>query len=472
MTDVSPLIQSPPFSPLALSKPIDPSSIRLENKTVLITGGASGIGAAIARSWAAYGANVIIADVDDAKGEELVAELRLISSPQARSDGSRSQKQQDGEGKGKGKGKGKEKEKEKEKHHYIHTSVLSFQSLASCFRRTVQDLSPTGQLDVVFANAGIGERPDAPGGLTVPADADALLHAGLEGWKEPQAPDLRVLETNLTGVCWTVHLALFWLREGKNRIGMGDKAILLIGSVASIMALPATPQYTASKHGVLGLFRALRGMPQVVAPPPPPPSNAPKNKDKPARHPAGHRPGIRLNLMLPYFIHTPIIPASGRLLLAGGGTAPVSAVVDAATRLVGDESVAGRALVVGPKMKMKAPAQRTGSDPLRYEQEFELLELPPEDQEAPGSEWYEPRTGAGGQEGQDVGGVNEGGEGGPETRSLWEIYADDYEMTETFLRRFVRLLDQVEAIRGWSGWMRDMARLFVPGPVLRMLGRQ
>ncbi|MFA7289531.1 MAG: SDR family NAD(P)-dependent oxidoreductase, partial [Melioribacteraceae bacterium] len=45
---------------------------RLENRTAIITGGAQGIGKATAIKFASEGATVIIWDVDQTKGEELV----------------------------------------------------------------------------------------------------------------------------------------------------------------------------------------------------------------------------------------------------------------------------------------------------------------------------------------------------------------------------------------------------------------
>jgi len=50
-------------------------SFRLDNKTALITGGASGIGEQLSRIFTAAGARVIILDVDRAKAEALAAEL-------------------------------------------------------------------------------------------------------------------------------------------------------------------------------------------------------------------------------------------------------------------------------------------------------------------------------------------------------------------------------------------------------------
>ncbi len=49
--------------------------MRLSGKTAIITGGANGIGAGCVRRLAAEGANVVIADLDDASGVKLVAEI-------------------------------------------------------------------------------------------------------------------------------------------------------------------------------------------------------------------------------------------------------------------------------------------------------------------------------------------------------------------------------------------------------------
>lgn len=377
---ISRLVQSPPLN---LTAPYNSST--LCGKTVLITGAASGFGAAISRRWAQLGANIIATDISDAAGEKLVAELRLLpDTPETD-----------------GKNGNKNKVTPSKRHHYVHLDVSSWVSSASAFRIAAQELSPTGRIDIVLANAGIVESSNRPEGITVPADASALLTAGLPGFSEPPEPRLDVLQTNLIGVAYTVHLALFWLgQNGTAPFGTAgvDRSILLFGSMASVIGLPGAPQYCAAKHGVMGLFRSLRGMPNV----------------------SQQGRGVRINLLCPYFVDTPIVPVMGRLFLAGGGMADISEVVEGATRLIADESIAGRALVIGPKVKV----QGSGND-----EELVLVD-------APESISMEDNS-------SQVGETN--------IRSAWEIYAEDFVTTEAFVRRFVVLLYNVERIRGWAG---------------------
>jgi NAD(P)-dependent dehydrogenase (short-subunit alcohol dehydrogenase family) len=48
---------------------------KLDGKVALVTGGASGIGAACCEIFAREGASVVITDIQDLKGEALAAEI-------------------------------------------------------------------------------------------------------------------------------------------------------------------------------------------------------------------------------------------------------------------------------------------------------------------------------------------------------------------------------------------------------------
>ena len=69
--DIQDIIRQSP--PLDLSSPLDDAWVK--DKTIIITGGASGFGEGFFRRWAAAGACVIIGDINVAKGDNLVREV-------------------------------------------------------------------------------------------------------------------------------------------------------------------------------------------------------------------------------------------------------------------------------------------------------------------------------------------------------------------------------------------------------------
>ncbi|KAB8298551.1 hypothetical protein EYC80_000730 [Monilinia laxa] len=331
-------------------------------KTIVITGGASGFGEGFFRKWAENGANVIIGDVNNAKGKALVEEVRRSTGNQ--------------------------------NLHYLHCDVTNWQSQVDFFR-TAAELSPSKGIDSVVANAGITEeimRFQEPQNLDAP---------------EPPKPNFKAFEVDLLGVLYTAHLALWYLPRNPRSQKANpsttpgpntpDRHLLLIGSVASLAPLPGQTLYAVSKHGVLGLFRTLRS--------------------------TSFANGVRVNMLCPYFIDTPLIPTAGRLILAGGAMGKPEDVVDAGTRLVADTRIVGRALVIGPKV--------------RVDEELTLL---PETSE----------------------------EGN--YKAVWEAYADDLNELEIFGARFVRMLNTVETVRGWGGWAVDVLTALMY-PIRSIFGR-
>ncbi|KAL7933846.1 Oxidoreductase, molybdopterin-binding domain-containing protein [Trichoderma chlorosporum] len=231
------------------------------------------------RHWAAHGANLVIGDVADKAGEELVASLRMAHP--------------------------------KGIFEFRHCDVTNWESQVGLFDAAVK-ASPHGSIDIVVPNAGI----------LLPGEATKFENPDLVNGKLPE-PNTATLDVNVKGVIFTAHLALYFLPQNKRP----DRCFLFVGSVASLIPLPGQSHYCISKHAVLGLFRSMRG--------------------------TAFLKGIRINMIAPYYIaQTKMLqPTTEALLLSGSaGPGQVSDVVDAATRLIADESIAGRALVVGPQL--------------------------------------------------------------------------------------------------------------------------
>src|SRR6202041_822221 len=104
--------------------------------------------------------------------------------------------------------------------------------LASLRASVDAGLSEFGHIDIVIANAGIASFAPA-------------LDLTEEMWQD-------MIDINLTGLWKTVKAAAPSMVER----GQGG-SIILTSSVAGIIAFPALAHYTAAKHGVVGLMRAL-----------------------------------------------------------------------------------------------------------------------------------------------------------------------------------------------------------------------
>ncbi|WP_147915394.1 SDR family NAD(P)-dependent oxidoreductase [Ruania zhangjianzhongii] len=126
----------------------------LDNKVALVTGGAGGIGAAIARRFASGGAHVVVADIDPA-GQSLAREIGGV---------------------------------------FVHTDVAQLADNLAAVRTATEHF---GSLDITVLNAGIGEQ----GGF-------------IEEFRPQHYRDL--VSANLDGVVYGVHAALAVFLEQKS----------------------------------------------------------------------------------------------------------------------------------------------------------------------------------------------------------------------------------------------------------------
>lgn len=179
-----------------------PGVRRLEGKRAVITGGASGIGAACARLFAAEGAAVLVADLEEARarGETVAGELLAGA--------------------------------------FVACDVREETEVEGLFDECVSRL---GGVDVVVASAGVGRHPQQPR-ASEPLTSE-LLATELEHWRF-------VLDVNLLGVFLTARAA------ARRMIGAGSPGSIV--TLASIAAKrPTKGAYSVSKAGVWMLTRCL-----------------------------------------------------------------------------------------------------------------------------------------------------------------------------------------------------------------------
>lgn len=168
-------------------------SREFEGKTAIVTGGASGIGAAIVRQLARGGAAVIVADLDLEAATTLAGEI-------AREGGT------------------------------AHAFEIDVADPAASEALVAFAEEKTGALHLAVNNAGIG-GPSAPVG-----------EYPVEDWD-------KVIAVNLSGVFYGMRCQLPAIEHA------GGGAIVNMASILGSVAFEGAPAYTAAKHGLLGLTR-------------------------------------------------------------------------------------------------------------------------------------------------------------------------------------------------------------------------
>jgi NAD(P)-dependent dehydrogenase (short-subunit alcohol dehydrogenase family) len=170
--------------------------MRLEGRVAIVTGGANGIGLAIARRYAAEGARVVIADIDTAGGE---AAARAIGSSA----------------------------------HFVGADVGD----AGDARRLVEETCRIfGSLDILVSNAGIIHG----------ADFLELAEADFD----------RVLRVNLKGA-FLVGQAAARRMVAQVKAGRAPGAIINMSSINAVVAIPNQAPYCVSKGGIDQLTKVM-----------------------------------------------------------------------------------------------------------------------------------------------------------------------------------------------------------------------
>ena len=164
-------------------------------KIAFVTGGASGIGAALTTKLVDGGAEVWIADRQIGPAQELAQRLSCGGA----------------------------------KAHAIELDVRSFPSFENAVAEALQQ---SGRIDYLFNNAGIG----------VGGEVDSYT---LDDWND-------VFDVNLRGVVHGIQAVYpIMIRQHSGHI-------VNTASVAGLVAAPGSASYTATKHAVVGISKVLR----------------------------------------------------------------------------------------------------------------------------------------------------------------------------------------------------------------------
>ncbi|KAK5052112.1 hypothetical protein LTR84_002916 [Exophiala bonariae] len=240
---------------------------RLKDSVIVVTGGSSGIGAALVTVAYHHGAHVIFGDVNRDMGEALV---KSLESAKVRS--------QSGSG----------------DLEFLLCNVCSYGDIYALFRLA---WGKHGRVNHAVFCAGVVDNPKA-------SYFDPALT--IESVGEDQG-NTQALDVNFIAACAFARISLPFLRQSistitKDRQGGSDSvnngySLTLLSSVTGFRDAPGMFLYQTSKQAILGLMRAMRTT--IFA-----------------------RDGVRVNAVCPGMTDTPMTAASGMITLFKDRTVP------------------------------------------------------------------------------------------------------------------------------------------------------
>jgi NAD(P)-dependent dehydrogenase (short-subunit alcohol dehydrogenase family) len=168
--------------------------MKLQDKVAVITGGASGIGAATARLFVQEGAKVVLVDLNEEKGKTFEAELKAHNAEAL----------------------------------FVKANITSEEEVQNIFKETI---AAFGKVDVVFNNAGIGRV----------TPTENLEYAE---WRN-------TVNVDLDGVFLVAREAI------REMLKSGGGTIVNTASMYGWVGSPGSAAYNAAKGGVINLTRSL-----------------------------------------------------------------------------------------------------------------------------------------------------------------------------------------------------------------------
>ena len=166
-----------------------------DGATAIVTGGASGIGRALAEELARRGCEVVLADLQIELAEEVASKIHVSG------------------------GKAKA----------VKIDVTNFPAMDQLVQETVKR---TGRLDYMFNNAGIAIGGD-------------VNNCSIEDWNQ-------IIDVNLRGVINGIQATYKIMME------QGFGHIVNTASMAGLMSSPGAVAYATTKHAVVGLSKSMR----------------------------------------------------------------------------------------------------------------------------------------------------------------------------------------------------------------------